>query len=491
MSFDLSLVQAALLISFTVLTLGALFMAGAQRLYLAYLLLFIAFILPEISALEAWHNTTLSLRWIILPGIGAFIFFQVLAYGIPLKTDRFTAYFFLLIMAAAMSAFTVSAIPMITIMKTGTLAMLFFTIFIAVRSYLDWNRDAIHTIAVVFGWFAVITVYISFFLFLVDREGSLLSGWLKGPFRNPNFLGAILLSLSPFLFYNYMNPRGKVRLRFFWITYAICAVLLVLTHSRNSMLAFLLIIFTLLLVFNKKYLPVLFFFGAIAFSFLYASNLMNFSLRSQTSLIDEYVYKYNIILIGTQRMSIQEKTLEIIGENPYLGVGFGISEDYEEDQTKLLEKGYLVKREKSNSFLAVQEELGLLGSAIILLLLGSMFYRTIRTIRYSVRTLPENDPDLILMLTYFSSVVGMILTTFFEAYLLAVGNSLCLLFWTNFLVLLIMSDVVWDKLMSYDRQEESAVGSLNLPVPSPLILQDVNEAISKAKPKSPTGRFTY
>jgi hypothetical protein len=120
-------------------------------------------------------------------------------------------------------------------------------------------------------------------------------------------------------------------------------------------------------------------------------------------------------------------------ESPLIGVGFGVSKGYSEDWQFAFETGVAL-REKANSFLALVEEVGLIGAGLLLLPLAWVLVNATRRLM-DFRRRHQMGEEFWITLTLSACLVGGMANASVEAWLTSVGFFSAILFWLVFGVL--------------------------------------------------------
>jgi hypothetical protein len=119
-------------------------------------------------------------------------------------------------------------------------------------------------------------------------------------------------------------------------------------------------------------------------------------------------------------------------ESPLMGVGFGVAKGYSERWELSFESG--ISREKMNSYLALVEEVGIVGSVFLLLptlwVLAAGVYRLMLLRRFY-----PSANEFWTVLTLSSSLVGGLASASGEAWLTAAGFFSAVMYWLVFGIL--------------------------------------------------------
>jgi hypothetical protein len=441
-----------------------------------------------------WRPLLLQMRWVVLPLFALFFLIRLGRNRAPIRSDGHTAWFLAFAAIAMSTAATSSSNPYISLAKGATLLLLFFAVFLGYRNYLNSYPDGAHATAATYSALGLIVLVGNALIYYVEPMETFRPSF-RGFFINPNALAMMILTVTPFFYYQHLNPRGTKRRPVYLVVLVGMAVQLVMTAARASVGGLLVTMAILLLVFNRRYLPLLGALGVLVYGYFFFTGVSDVGGIGESVFVRKYIYKERTDLLGRQRRPIMELTLKNIRENPFLGVGYGISYQWEGNQEQFLKTGYLDKREKGNSYLAIQEETGMVGSLVVLVLLWRLVARGYRTIRLGLRSLPRSDPDLVLLVIYFANVVSLLVNATFENWLFSVGHFLCFMFWINFLAVAKLSDVVTAKLPATAeaaaRPEDVEPLPFTLPTPGRSRPVPQPPAPAEAPILVPPRRFTY
>jgi O-antigen ligase len=254
-----------------------------------------------------------------------------------------------------------------------------------------------------------------------------------GVFGNPNSLGAIIsLAAVPILLWAAVGAetRGLRQRRFFALF--LCGALLYSANSRASILSavVVIIVFTVAMRRQRLLLQCAF----VCLFFLTVTAVINPSHMEElaSSFTGRVLYKEG----GTQngvfgsRLSPWTDTVAVVKKHPWFGSGFGTS-DLGERRPDLNESSvYTVEgtnREHGNSYLAMAEYMGLLGSIPFLVLLLMVFRVVVRICMWMRRTGSLYHPCIPFVLVVIAGLVH----AGFEDWLFAVGSYLCVFFWAS------------------------------------------------------------
>ena len=155
--------------------------------------------------------------------------------------------------------------------------------------------------------------------------------------------------------------------------------------------------------------------------------------RYVSSLNDVYVQKSaGYILQSRQRLL--EDSWEAAKENPMLGIGFGTSKGWSEEWQFGFTSGYQ-GREKMNSFLALVEEVGLVGAVLLVFPLAWVFSASARRLKL-LQMSRTFEREYWTILTLSACLLGGLADSMGEAWLAAAGFFSCVIFWLLYGVLL-------------------------------------------------------
>jgi O-antigen ligase len=145
-----------------------------------------------------------------------------------------------------------------------------------------------------------------------------------------------------------------------------------------------------------------------------------------------YVYKGSSYVLKS-RAELFRASWEAAKERPLMGGGFGVSKGYSEHWEFAFRSG-LAAREKGNSFLALVEEVGLIGAGFLVFPLAWALLAATRRLM-DFRRLHQMGEEFWVILTLSACLVGGVADAFTEAWLTSVGFFSTILFWLVFGVL--------------------------------------------------------
>ncbi len=255
---------------------------------------------------------------------------------------------------------------------------------------------------------------------------------------NPNALGAIIgVAVVPVLLWAALvaETRGVRQRRFFAL--ALCGALLYSANSRASTLGAIavVLVFTVALRHQRLLLQ----FAFVSLFFLTVMAVVNPSHMSEmfSSFTGRVIYKAGSTHPGAfgSRLSPWVDTLSVVKRRPWFGTGFGTSglgelrPDLEASSVYTIEG---TNREHGNSYLALAEYMGVLGSLPFVVLLLMLIRMVVRICRWMRRT--GNPYHYCIPLTLVA-IAGLVHACF-EDWMFAVGSYLCLFFWVAVFLLI-------------------------------------------------------
>lgn len=286
----------------------------------------------------------------------------------------------------------------------------------------------------------ILIVIISFISLITNKpENSWTGGCgigFMGYAPHQNILGMmILFTIPPVLFrtfayfsknfFNYFSHSNKKNYVImppilFFILLTSNVYLIILSHSRASVLSLLLIIVTFVLfsfkwkIFLTSSLILIIFISALFFVIPdFGNKAINYALKTEKN-------------IGERRYSQLEATIAAAKNGGIIGLGYGIS-----DPKNILpkdnpsEKRYY--REKMISILALVEEVGIIGLILFLTLIGYVYARLLSLISMDLHS---NDEIKVAAKFIFTVLLGLSLNAQIEGWWLGPGSWQFLLFFT-------------------------------------------------------------
>ena len=254
-------------------------------------------------------------------------------------------------------------------------------------------------------------------------------GYFAGPFGNPNSLGAFIPLVAPVLLLELLRSFDKaqqIRVANVLLTIAYFTFLF-MSRSRGGLAATFLACGWWLYFAHRRA-----FIGFLGGSLIAAVIMGLYVPEYGQNLNRVYVLKGGSYVLKSRGESLSA-TWEAAKESPLIGVGFGVSKGYSEDWEFGFESG-TAGREKVNSFLALVEEVGLIGAGFLLLPLAWVFVNATQRLML-FRRRHQMGEEFWVMLTLSACLVGGAAEVCVEAWLTSVGFFSTILFWLVFGVL--------------------------------------------------------
>jgi O-antigen ligase len=225
----------------------------------------------------------------------------------------------------------------------------------------------------------------------------------------------------PVLMWRFVLPGNRREYTRRLFALLVCAVLLVSSLSRASMLAAGLSS-TVPLVCTRRYRTLL-----VGLS-LFAAVLLNLYLISPerfTSSADTFLYKKGEKgkILGS-RQKPWERSLDTFQEHPWLGLGFGAADNSADWKFDVVTPGQLT-RERGSSYLTMLESTGVLGTLPFGLLMLALL-RDVRKVFLWLRHTGNPDQPAVVAATV---ILGCLVNAFFEDWIFAVGYYTSVFFW--------------------------------------------------------------
>jgi O-antigen ligase len=410
------------LAGFIVVQILALSLWFYDRFFFPFLMIAFFWAGMNVPMSETW---TMG-RWIVL-GIGAIVgFARAMRVGVQRYQPFHLAAFFCV--GSALVSAMISVLPQFALMKACSLLILFLYAASGARLVLR-NPDRFFRGLLLACEFSV---YGSAFAYLVlDME----------IWGNGNSLGAVEgVVAAPLLLWGALVASNR-KLRLRRAVGCVGALYLVyFSVSRASMLATALTILVLLISLRRNKLIVQGLFGlgcVIAITAIVAPRHFD---DLKTSLVEGVIYKGHEDqgVLGS-RLAPWQYAVEVIGENPFFGSGFGTSTSGDKPfgEAGKFSSTASTNREHGSSYLAITEWVGLLGIVPFMALLVFAAQAVFRVLAYLRRTGDVSHYSVPLMLV----VLAGLLHAGFEDWLFAVGYYLTVLFWVMaFLLMDVLPD---------------------------------------------------
>jgi O-antigen ligase len=402
-------------------------------------------------------TTTLPLqsaRWVIL-GAGV-----LAGCAISLRDRQHSVGAFhcvaLFCVLAALGSTTVPAYPSQALLKTLSLLLLFLYGSFGARLAVA-GRERQFLAGLLLGCEVVIYLLApTYFILRVEFLG------------NPNSLGAVmgLVALPLMLWGIIASDRIVVRRRRVF-AFLLALLLLLSSYSRASIAAAAFSCVLLCVVLRRYNLLMKGCVVAVVGAVIIATIAPPLAEPSQ-SVTSAFLYKgHQSAGFMDSRKSVWQETLSTIQEHPWLGTGFGtIGTNFDTGQeSSKFSSNNNITREHGNSYLAIVEGVGLLGAAPFLTL---AFLVAINATRVLVWARKTHDPRSLAIPIAAVMVAGLIHAGF-EDWLFAVGNYVCVFFWS-------LAFILVDLLPAKEPHR-----ALSAALPSPLPRMDSFNVIPSAR----------
>jgi len=252
------------------------------------------------------------------------------------------------------------------------------------------------------------------------------AGNFSGMFGNANSLGSFMALVAPILMlktYQALDQGRAVRIvhALFSMSFG---VFLVLSRCRGGMVATVVACGWWLVFSYRRLFGLLV--GGVAASALVLALYFPHYLES----LDEVYVKKGSTYVTQSRENLMLDSWEAAKESPIIGVGFGVARGFSEAWEFEFETGS-ASREKVNSYLALIEEVGIVGSMFIVAPLLWVLVESARRLLLLAKSCPSSD-EFLTTLTLSACFVGGLVNAFFEAWLTAAGFFSTVIFWLIF-----------------------------------------------------------
>jgi O-antigen ligase len=362
-----------------------------------------------------FQSVWVSGRWFIL-GAGALAGGFICLRDRPYRIRTFHVVAFFCGLAALVSA-TAPEYPSQALLKALSLLLLFLYGSLGARLAAA-DRAAPFASGLLVGCEAL--VYLLAVVYFIFREELL---------GNPNSLGLVtgVVALPVLLWGILSTDRILLRRR---RLFAFClALLLLLTSYSRASIAAAVISCVLLCLVLRRYNLLLKGCVIVALAAVFVVKIAPPLSETSGSVSSAFLYKgrEGAGLLDS-RKSVWGKTISTIQEHPWLGTGFGtIGTTFDSGETpgKFASSSFIT-REHGNSYLAIVEGVGLCG---VLPFLALVLMTAINAAKVLVWTRNTRDPCT-LALPIAAVIVAGLVHAGFEDWLFAVGNYLCVFFWS-------------------------------------------------------------
>jgi len=264
---------------------------------------------------------------------------------------------------------------------------------------------------------------------LPHSQGSFSTRYFQGPFGNPNSLGAFVSLVAPVLLLRIFDPLHKRGPEpYANVALAISSlVFLLMSRSRAGILGTILGCgWWLYFSYRKAFRA---FLGGVAVCGVITWAYFPGYLKS----LDEVYLRKGGAYVLQSREDLWGASWNAAKDSPVIGVGFGAAKGYSEDW----ELGFATSgasREKGSSYLALIEEVGVIGFGLLMAPLAwALIGAADRLSRLRTRHPPA--AEFWSTLTLSACLVGGLGNAFSEAWLTAAGFFTTVIFWMAFGVL--------------------------------------------------------
>jgi O-antigen ligase len=347
-------------------------------------------------------------RWVVL-GLGAFLaiaYYARMSNRIPFNYLHLLGLF---TVSAAFASALVSVNPVLTILKSLSLAALF--VYASVGARILWSRNPepfvrkLVLMAEGLAYFSAICYAASFEV------------W-----GNSNSLGLIMGCFCwPVLMWRFILPASRKGSARRFIPLFLSGALLVLSLSRASMIAASLTSM-FLLVGARRYRTLLT--GLSLFAAILLNTFLLAPERFQ-SASDTFLYKKGERgQLMQSRQKPWDRSLATFREHPWLGLGFGAADNSTDQHFTYVTRGHLT-RERGSSYLTMLETTGVIGTLFFALLLLALIREIWTIFSWLRRTGKVNQPAVVAA----SIILAGLVNAAFEDWLLAVGYYMSVIFW--------------------------------------------------------------
>jgi O-antigen ligase len=321
---------------------------------------------------------------------------------------------FLLFSLATFASVTYSIIPLLSLYKAiAFLLALVGLVFGVGLRHRGASQSWLRLLAT--GNLAILVVSILF----LPLSSAYDSGFLQGPFANPNSLGSSLALTFPALLWlreQYVRDAPLLfRSKLFTIAVFADVVLIFMSRSRSSLVAAALVL--VLYAFLRA--------SRFAWIIVYGMFVLLLAAPSDASQVGRDAAFKGRDFQGafTTRIGQVDTTLNAARSNPISGYGFGTSVGETEWDGSL--SAIAVGREKSNAYLGIVEEVGLVGAVPLVFGVLAALWIGFRSSRRLRRRGDGTTTAL------FAILAAGALNTSFEAWLTSIGSYEGFIFWAT------------------------------------------------------------
>lgn len=371
---------------------------------------------PSVSYINVVLNS--GMRWLVL---------LVLLISLLLTRNLFTGLrgyaqiLLLSLLALAVLSTIWSPVPQLT----GVKAITFSIVAIAYSSAgAFWLRHSQRKNALNVFWPLAVLTLIAGFGGVVNTNAQVQMNesitLYRGLTFNSNFLGMLILATLPLPLWRMSHSNIAQRER--WFYYGLLAVLLYLlitTFARASFAA-------------SAILVLFYFFGRgvgrltllLVGSLVVVVMMTTFFPAPAAEIMERYVYKGAdaTVSVLASREFTWAASYDAAVQGGIFGLGYGVSFGFDDYSLSLGATEY--GREKANVFLAIVEEVGILGLVLFLGMLLSLILRGFAAI-----TVARDKEDRLLLFLLVGYIVALTVHAQFEAWMFSPGGALSPVFW--------------------------------------------------------------
>jgi O-antigen ligase len=327
----------------------------------------------------------------------------------PLTVDAMAAVF--LVFAAASALYSIA--PSLTLLRTGTVLLLYLAVFWTVWNYanLAGGDRVTDTLIMAASLILAAGVAASILPSLAGSEAGTWA-WMGGRFRgimaNPNAIGMMGILFLPLVVSRFMRRRRTLDLALL----ALIVGTVVLSGSRNGVLAASISVLYLLLR-SRAWKAGLALAAVTAVLYLAMTSYVSFQDVAVTQGIARLAPD-ETLRTGGGRVEAWQVAIPLIQKQLIFGHGFGTEELIFRGMKFHLHVGAYVH----NSYLGIAYQLGLVGASLLFLPLIGLFIRRQFVRERSIR-----------MFGYEAMLLGGIAASFLESWIYSVGNAFAFPFW--------------------------------------------------------------
>lgn len=326
-----------------------------------------------------------------------------------------------LFLAFAAASTVYSVAPQLTLLRAGTVVLLYTSVFWTIWHYAaaageDRVTDSLITAASIILLAGVVALIVPSIAGSIAPGVAFSGGRFRGIMANPNAVGMMGILFLPLVVSRYMRLRRIADL----VLMALIAGSVVLSGSRNGVVAASISILYLLLR-SRAWKAGLAIAALTAILYLAMTTYVSFQEIAVTEGIARLGQTSNLRL-GGGRVEAWQIALPIIRQQLFFGHGFGTEELIFRGMTFQFHVGAYVH----NSYLGLAYQLGVIGVAFMFIPLFALFIS---------RQVGRRDVS-IRVSGYEAMLLGGLAASFLESWIYSVGNAFAFPFWICVLLLL-------------------------------------------------------